>query len=362
MEIAFEPLPLVLGVSGHRDLRDEDIPLLKTAVEVVFDRLEEFINPDRPFDRMRRMVWSAAGKHAGATPMIVLSSLAEGADQLVAQVALERGLQLVAPLRLPTEEYCRDFEVNPVAPDALKKFDALTARPDIQKLFVGYEKDSSLEDVRRDGEKRDLQYRRAGAFIARHCDVLIALWDGNTAAALTGGTAQIVDFKRHGIPLEVSGSGRASLDTPAVGPGIHIVTPRAAKPGPATAASVECWGEELKKRYKALDTARKQRSATEAEKQKIEKEIAPVERDYRLWESFEATIGLNREFNREAARLLASKNGRAKAEQSLDWLLDTDPKKPDVALQYAAQMTAKRYCNLYSVADSLAQRWQKVFS
>ena len=113
MEIAFEPLPLVIGVTGHRDLRDEDIALLKTAVEVVFDRLEEFINPDRPFDRMRRMVWSTAGKHAGATPMIVLTSLAEGADQLVAQVALERGLQLVAPLPLPTEEYRRDFEVNP---------------------------------------------------------------------------------------------------------------------------------------------------------------------------------------------------------------------------------------------------------
>jgi hypothetical protein len=105
MEIVFEPLPLVIGVTGHRDLRDEDIPLLKTSVKAIFDRLEEFINPDRPLDRLRRMVSGTAKKNAGATPMVVLSSLAEGADQLVAQVALEKGLHLVAPLPLPLEEY-----------------------------------------------------------------------------------------------------------------------------------------------------------------------------------------------------------------------------------------------------------------
>jgi hypothetical protein len=359
MDVAYEPLPLVIGVTGHRDLRDEDIPLLEQEVEKVFENLERFLNPHRPLMDGLRRIWYGNASNA-STPTIVLSSLAEGADQLVARIALKRGLRLIAPLPFPLEEYRRDFKVNPVRPDAVKTFDAWMARPGIQKLFVGYENDGSLEDAQRDSEKRDLQYRRTGAFIARHCDVLIALWDGETAAS-TGGTAEIVAFKRHGIPLKISGSGRASLDTPEIGPVIHVITPRAAKPGSATAVSVERWGEELKKRYKALDDIRKRRSATEAEKQKIEKELAPVERDYRLWQSFEATIGLNREFNREAARLLASKNGRANAKRSLDSLLHITPKKPDVALQHEVQATGQHYCSLYAVADSLAQRWQKVF-
>jgi hypothetical protein len=291
------------------------------------------------------------GKRTGATQMIVLSALAEGADQLVAQVAVERGLRVIAPLPLPVEEYRRDFELQPVRPDALTEFDAWMARPGIQKLFVGYEKGCSLEAVRTFGEKRSLQYRRAGVFIVRHCDVLIALWDG-TIDQGTGGTAEVVHFKRHGIPLDASGSARASLDAPEMGPVIHIVTPRAIREGTATAVSVPSWGAKLVKRE--IDAARKRPSA--------KREIDALKTDHRLWEFFQASIKQSRKFNRAAVRLLASEAGRTKVEQSFLGLFDGDEKKPGTAAsELRASAIAPRYCNLYAVVDTLAQNRQQIF-
>jgi hypothetical protein len=200
MDISFEPLPLVIGVTGHRDLRERDIPLLKAEVAEVFDRLDQdYANRPSLFERMLRLARGAPSRRV--MPIVVLSSLAEGADQLAAEVALERGLRVIAPLPLPVEEYRRDFELYPVRPDALRIFDALIQHPGVQTLFVGYEEGNSPENVHPLGDKRDLQYRRAGAFIARHCNVLIALWDGQSGTGV-GGTAEIVGFKRSGIPLD----------------------------------------------------------------------------------------------------------------------------------------------------------------
>jgi hypothetical protein len=283
MDISFEPASLVIGVTGHRDLRDEDIPHLKTAVADVFGRLAcDYANS--------RLAADASGQRAHATPMIVLSPLAEGADQLVAQVAVDKGLRVVAPLPLPVEEYRRDFKSDRARPDALKEFDAWMARPGIEKLFVGYENGSSPESVRPLGEGRNLQYRRAGLFVARYCDILMALWDGKTGMAM-GGTAEIVDFKRHGVLPHGSGSGsgRADLDASATGPVIHIVTPRATKSDAASVVSVNRWGTELVERFESLDAAAKQPSLGAAEKQIMENEMAAIESDYRRWKSFEAS-------------------------------------------------------------------------
>src|SRR5262249_57072678 len=61
-------MPLTIGATGHRDLRPEDIPRLVEAVAGVLGALRAAC-PDTPF--------------------VVISPLAEGADQLVARVALE---------------------------------------------------------------------------------------------------------------------------------------------------------------------------------------------------------------------------------------------------------------------------------
>jgi hypothetical protein len=207
---ALGPLPIVVGVTGHRDLRTEDVPYLEAAV-------------GRAFDRLRR--------ECPNTPLLVLSALAAGADQLVARVAMNRGIRVVAPLPLEQLEYERDF-----SPDELAEFRRLLARaagmlPDARSsYFVGYVPSSSgiTENDRgnvHERSRRSMQYAQVGAYIARNCQILIALWDGNESRAV-GGTAQVVAFKRKG---RAPGFGPEPqvLDLPEYGPVWQIVTPRA---------------------------------------------------------------------------------------------------------------------------------------
>src|SRR4051794_536668 len=77
-------VPIVLGVVGHRDVRAEDRDALKSALTAIFRQFREAYGP---------------------TPLVVLSSLAEGADQLAAEAALEvdDGVFVRAPLPFPPE-------------------------------------------------------------------------------------------------------------------------------------------------------------------------------------------------------------------------------------------------------------------
>ena len=70
-------VPIVLGVTGYRDLREVEVPRLRQAVTNIFKK----------FTRRYRH-----------TPLVLLSSLAQGADQLCAAVALEKVLQVIVPL------------------------------------------------------------------------------------------------------------------------------------------------------------------------------------------------------------------------------------------------------------------------
>ena len=65
-------VPIVLGVTGHRDLPSEDSETLRMAVRKLFAQLKHDY-PNSPFK--------------------LISGLAEGADRLVAEVALEKEFQ-----------------------------------------------------------------------------------------------------------------------------------------------------------------------------------------------------------------------------------------------------------------------------
>ena len=110
MEQAPARLPLVIGVTGHRDLRDQDVPELERQVAAVIAGLRRDYLDDEP-----------------TTPIIVLSALAEGADRLVARVALANGARLIAPLPMPPDEYRRDFEPG-LKPGNMAEFDQLLAQ------------------------------------------------------------------------------------------------------------------------------------------------------------------------------------------------------------------------------------------
>ena len=160
---------LVIGVTGHRKLRSEDVPALQARVRAFF------VDMQARYPEL---------------PLVLLSSLAQGSDQLVAQVALDLGLRVIAPLPLPLDLYRADFE-----PPDLHLLERQL--PHVESLVLPLGRGSTLQSVAVSGLARDQQYAQSGVFVSSHCHVLLALWDGQASDRL-GGTAQVVNFHLHG--------------------------------------------------------------------------------------------------------------------------------------------------------------------
>src|SRR5262249_54479732 len=157
------------------------------------------------------------------------------------------GAQLIAPLPFPLEEYRRDFDPG-LKPGNIAEFDELFAKAVAAPVMPL--RGTSLEQIRSDPKKRAQQYRAVGVFIAQHCHVLLALWDGDGKDVAAGGTAEVVLFKRDGIPLTVSGSARACLDGTEIGPVIEVMTPRMKDRSQLDRIVVRPWGREIIGRYR----------------------------------------------------------------------------------------------------------------
>jgi hypothetical protein len=158
--------PLVIGVTSHRNIAVSEIEPIRQYVRDFFAQLK------REFPTL---------------PLVVLSALAEGGDQLFATEALAVGARLVVPLPLPKDLYLDDF----VDPTVRSSFEALCDQADIVRLPML--KGQSRVVIESHGLERNRQYAKAGVFIASHCHILMAIWDGKDSGRL-GGTAQIVKY------------------------------------------------------------------------------------------------------------------------------------------------------------------------
>ncbi|MEU6313565.1 hypothetical protein [Streptomyces sp. NPDC047014] len=147
-----------IGVTGHRTLPDAVLGPVESGLRAVL------------------------GGHDG--PLEALSSLAEGADQLFAAIALECGADLTVVI--PSGDYEDGFE----GPEALDRYQRLRLR--------------ATQEVRMDFPRStDAAYYAAGTYIADSCDRLVAVWDGRPARG-HGGTAEIVAYARAlGKPVTV---------------------------------------------------------------------------------------------------------------------------------------------------------------
>jgi len=281
------PLPLTIGVTGHRDLREEDVPALKAHILQILEDLRT---------------------RYPHTPILLLSSLAAGADQLAARVALEFGAQLMVPLPMPRE----DFALTHPDESSRAAFEELLARA--QNSFVvptGDEVESSTQAPVAPAETNSLRFAMASAFIAAHSNLMLAFWDGETQLSLEnrGGTAHTVQFRLQGAPDEYAPQ-RDILDAPDTGPLWHIVTPRNRQKLPENALT----------RHELLPEGR--------ESEEFE----------RVRERIEA-------FNQDAVRL--DDKLKPAREQSRSWLLPTEQ-------QQFLSPGARRLLEFYSIADSLA--------
>ena len=197
----------MVGVTGHRDIRAEDRDALERRVRGILLNLRK----DYP-----------------ATPLILLSPLAEGADRLAARAALDGrvGARLIVPLPMPQAMYEEDFS----SPGSLAEFRELLGKAH-RSFEIPPASGNTEANIRTHGAHRDRQYEAVGKYIAQQSQILIALWDG-ADRGLVGGTASIVRFKTEGMVEPQPQPHRSLLEPAECGPVYQIVTPRAGSQGP----------------------------------------------------------------------------------------------------------------------------------
>jgi hypothetical protein len=191
-------LPIVIGITGHRHLRPDDLSSHREHVRELFAELR---------------------RRYPSTPLRIVTALAEGADRLAAEVALEEGHELLVPLPLEPSDYERDF------PETTAEFDSILRRVPPEQVFVLPREEGPDHEQLTPHEKREKRYRAVGMFLAQQTHLLLAIWDGRSNSS-GAGTAAVVRMKLEG-PSGMPEAGLRPLDADDGGPVYHIHARRA---------------------------------------------------------------------------------------------------------------------------------------
>ncbi len=196
----------VVGISGHMDLPESDLPEIRARLCRIFAWLrEDPVLADRDeasvpewWPRVLRGPVEGKGevRHRplpglglGEARIVLLSSLAPGTDTLAAEVALDLGWEVRAPLPFPAALYRRStsFTAPGIPTEAVAGFDALLANParPVDAFAVLLETDQGLAPAERERrfeedlgfpDRRRLRYRAAGEYVAAHSHLMLALY------------------------------------------------------------------------------------------------------------------------------------------------------------------------------------------
>jgi hypothetical protein len=140
-----------LGVAGHQTIPAEARDFMVQAVRGILRQAE--------------------------APLCAVTSLAAGADQLVASELLQSGGHL--HVIVPSRNYERSFATK----EDLASFRSLLAAAhDVTRLDYA--------------EPSEEAFLAAGKTVVDNCEMLIAIWDGKPARGL-GGTADVVRYARN---------------------------------------------------------------------------------------------------------------------------------------------------------------------
>jgi len=154
----------ILGVTGHRDLKEECIEYYSKQIHELLFKLKTNY-PD----------------------IIIYSPLSDGADRLVVKEGIKLNIPFSVILPMQIEKYIMDFKEN-----SLKEFEQLLCKAD-KIVTISLHKNNTEESISTYSLQRDYQYEDCGRYIANSCDRLIALWDGNYIG-LKGGTGEVTKY------------------------------------------------------------------------------------------------------------------------------------------------------------------------
>jgi len=188
-------IPIIFAITGHRDLREEDIPILTKKLRELFSHYQT---------------------NYPNTELILLSALAEGADMLVASIAKDMKVTLHVILPYQESEYLNSFD------DESQKERFLTLKEyasKVQTLPCNH-KNSTTNC-----------YQILGEYLADNSNILIALWDG-VDNGKAGGTSAVVKYAQEGFKINHFDA----LEGKAI---VIIKTPRVSNPNIETNFDIE---------------------------------------------------------------------------------------------------------------------------
>ncbi|MFT8420706.1 MAG: hypothetical protein ABF665_04170 [Gluconacetobacter sp.] len=213
-------LPLLVGVTGHRDIGTDALPVVRRRIR---EALQGLI------------------KLYGAPQLQLLTAMAGGADLEAAEIALELGIRPVCLFPMEPERYRATLgEADRPRFDRLRADDRIALQVTLPPV-------ASAHGAAGDEDADTAQYEQLAVLLARLSHVLLALWDGRdddpqparTGQARTlrrGGTAHVAGIRQNGEYAEVArdsirgsvlfSSRLPRLELARCGPLLHILTPR----------------------------------------------------------------------------------------------------------------------------------------
>ncbi|MEU2625269.1 hypothetical protein ABZ642_45500 [Streptomyces sp. NPDC007157] len=150
-----------IAVTGHMDLTEDSIPLVRTALD---DLLKQYAEDGN---------------------LVGVSCIAKGADSLFAEAVLAAGGRLTVVI--PSQ----DYRQNKVKPDHAALFDHLVEAAG-EVLVLPHETANRHA------------YEAANAVLIERADRLVAVWNGEPPAGKGGGTADtVLEAQAAGVPVDV---------------------------------------------------------------------------------------------------------------------------------------------------------------
>lgn len=167
-------LVLRIGMSGHRPNRftPDAQEKVRASLGRIFGTIHESVTAIRERE--------AAVFDAEPPQLRIVTALAEGADRVIANAALEAGHAIDAIIPFAPEDYATDFDTA----ESKDEFRRLLERARTRFSLPG-------EKSATDPARTEHAYEAVGLMTLRQCDILVAVWNGEEASG-RGGTADIV--------------------------------------------------------------------------------------------------------------------------------------------------------------------------
>ncbi len=196
--LARDYCPVFIGVTGHRDLLGDELEKIRSSVADVLGQIEK--------------------KHS-SSPCVILTALAEGADQLVAEEAKKAGFEYLAVLPA-SEDRCKDK----IEEEKSKEYfcELLASASGVINLTDPMARNFYTPVL---SEGHDTEYTRVGDFLAEMSDHLIVIWDheendkpGGTSSVLSAWQDLRTDNKIWKKPAKAGTSWQISAGRKSTGP------------------------------------------------------------------------------------------------------------------------------------------------